>query len=96
MIDHPEMKGLEAITASKNLMKGKKGKLFCLELSYIGWILLGILTCGILLIWVEPKMLAARAAFYEDIKREVPGTNAANTNTASTYTDSTYADEETF
>lgn len=91
MIDHPEMKGLEAITASKNLMKGKKVRLFCLELSYIGWILLGILTCGILLIWVEPKMLAARAAFYEDIKQEVPGTSAA-----STYTDKTYADEETF
>ena len=74
LYDHPEMTGLQAITASKLLMKGKKGKLFCLELSYIGWILLSILTFGILLIWVEPRMMAAKAAFYEDIKREVPGT----------------------
>ena len=71
LADHPQMKGIEAIRASKELMKGKKGRLFCLKLSYIGWILLSILTYGILLLWVEPKMSAATAAFYEDIKHEV-------------------------
>lgn len=71
LADHPEMTGTQAVNASRDLMKGKKGKLFCLDLSYIGWILLGILTCGILLFWVEPKMEAAHAAFYEDIKNEV-------------------------
>lgn len=78
LADHPEMSGLQAITASKNLMKGKKGKLFCLELSYIGWVLLSILTFGILLLWVEPKMEAAKAAFYEDIKYEIGGTYDEN------------------
>lgn len=73
LADHPEMTGGEAIKASKALMKGKKGKLFCLDLSYIGWILLSMLTLGILMLWVAPRMSAAKAAFYEDIKNEVPG-----------------------
>lgn len=71
LIDHPEMTGGESIEASKILMNGKKGKLFLLDLSYIGWILLSILTFGILFIWVSPRMEAAKAAFYEDIKHEV-------------------------
>lgn len=72
MADRPELTGGEAIALSKRLMKGKKRKLFLLDLSYAGWILLGILTLGILLIWVIPRMDAARAAFYEDIRHELP------------------------
>ena len=71
LMDHPEMTGGEAITASKNLMQGKKWKLFCLQLSFIGWCLLGAITFGIAFIWVGPYMQAAQAAFYEDIKAEV-------------------------
>lgn len=71
LADHPEMTGEEAITASRRLMDGRKGRLFCLDLSYIGWILLSILTLGILFLWVEPRMEAAKAAFYEDIKDQV-------------------------
>lgn len=74
MYDHPEMTGSEALEASKKLMDGKKGKLFLLDLSYIGWILLGFVTLGIAWLFVEPWMQAAHAAFYEDIKGEVPGT----------------------
>ena len=69
MADNPQMTGKEAIEASKVMMDGKKGKLFCLQLSYIGWILLSVLTCGILYLWVEPRMHAAEAAFYEDAKK---------------------------
>ena len=76
LMDHPEMTGGEAITASKNLMKGKKWKLFCVEFSFIGWCLLGALTFGIAYIWIGPYMQATMAAFYEDIKDEV-GTTVA-------------------
>jgi len=46
--------GLEAITASKQMMKGKKGKLFGLHLSFIGWYLLlyVILLVGCLIIGI--------------------------------------------
>ncbi|MCR5344874.1 MAG: DUF975 family protein [Lachnospiraceae bacterium] len=71
LADNPEMGGYEALQASKELMRGKKGKLFLLHLSYIGWILLSIPTLGILMLWVAPWMEAATVAFYEDIKGEV-------------------------
>lgn len=71
MADHPNITGGQAITASQNLMKGKKAKLFCLHLSFIGWILLCVLTFGILTIWVGPWMEVAQARFYESIKDEV-------------------------
>ena len=71
MADHPEITGKDAITASKNLMNGKKARLFCLHLSFIGWVLLSCLTFGILFIWVGPWMEVAQARFYESIKEEV-------------------------
>ena len=43
---------------------------FLLDLSFIGWILLSILTCGILFIYVVPYMQAARAEFYRTLKGE--------------------------
>lgn len=69
--DNPEIGAEEAICRSMEMMRGKKWKLFCLDLSFLGWILLGIITCGIGLLWVAPYMQTAHAAFYEDIKGEV-------------------------
>ena len=37
LLENPEMTAREAIAASKELMKGNKFRLFCLELSFIGW-----------------------------------------------------------
>ena len=69
--DHPEMTKTEAITASRQMMKGHKWELFVLELSFIGWILLSCLTFGILLIvYVGPYMSATKAAYYEKLKAE--------------------------
>lgn len=66
--DNPEMTQAEARKASIEMMQGNKWRLFCLELSFIGWILLSILTFGILMFWVAPYMQTAIAAFYEDLK----------------------------
>ena len=52
------------------MMKGHKGKLFLLDLSYIGWLILSCFTFGILLLWVQPKMEAAHAHFYQDLLAE--------------------------
>lgn len=48
-------------------MKGNKWKLFCLQFSFIGWILLSILTFGILFLWVIPAMEMSKIAFYKEI-----------------------------
>jgi uncharacterized membrane protein len=67
--DNPGMSSLEAIKKSKIMMKGYKGKLFLLELSFIGWIMLGALSFGIGLLWVYPYMYLSIANFYENLKR---------------------------
>ena len=43
---------------------------FKLLFSYIGWILVCILTLGIGIFWVQPWMSAASCAFYEDLVAE--------------------------
>ena len=65
MIDNPKLSSKEAITKSKEMMRGHKMQLFMLDLSFIGWIILGILSLGIGLIWVYAYMQAAHARFYE-------------------------------
>ncbi len=57
-----------AITKSRQMMDGYKWKLFCLHLSYIGWLILCILTLGILYLWVGPRMSAADYNFYLKLK----------------------------
>lgn len=68
LADDPEIKNNAAIEKSMAMMKGNKWRLFCLDLSFIGWILLGIITLGIGFLWVSPYMQQAHAAFYEDLK----------------------------
>jgi uncharacterized membrane protein len=48
--EHPEMSPNEAITASRKMMDGNKFRLFCLNLSFIGWSLLCALPATIALI----------------------------------------------
>ena len=73
LADNPGMSGSEAIKKSKQMMKGHKWELFCLGLSFIGWILLGIITLGIGFLWIGPYMCTAYAHFYEYVKEEFEG-----------------------
>lgn len=69
LLENPDMTANEALTASKHLMEGHKMELFLLNLSFIGWMLLGALTFGIGSLFVNPYMNAAYAAFYREITR---------------------------
>lgn len=70
LMENPDMTASQAITASKQLMKGNKWRLFCLEFSFIGWSLLSALTLGIGMLFLRPYMEAAGAAFYRELKWE--------------------------
>ncbi len=72
MAENPDMTAGEAICASKQMMMGNRGRLFCMLLSFIGWDILCVLTLGIGSLWITPYKQAATAAFY----REVSGTLA--------------------
>lgn len=67
MAEHPELTVTEAIEQSKTLMKGNKWRLFCLQLSFIGWILLAALTAGIGFIFLAPYIKAAETGFYREL-----------------------------
>ena len=48
LADHPEYSVTQCIEESKRLMRGNKGRLFYLQLTFIGWALLASLPSGIL------------------------------------------------
>ena len=70
LADNPGMEGLTAITQSKELMRGRKWKLFCLGCRFIGWFLLGIISLGIGFLWIVPYFQTSLTIFYEDLKHE--------------------------
>lgn len=67
LAENPDMTAREAITASKEMMRGNRWRLFCLGFSFIGWSLLCVLTLGIGTLWLRPYEEAAQAAFYRDL-----------------------------
>lgn len=70
LAENPELKPLEAMKKSHEIMQGNRWRLFCLGFSYIGWDIVAALTFGIYNLWLNPYKAAARADFY----REVSGT----------------------
>jgi uncharacterized membrane protein len=72
LVDEPSVGGREAVRRSKKMMNGYKWKYFCLQLRFVGWALLSILTLGIGLLWLVPYMGISRAKFYDDVKGANP------------------------
>ena len=85
LADNPSMDANSARKKSMEIMHGNKWRLFCLDISFIGWYLLCILTLGILTLWVSPYHEAARAEFYQHL---VSGNSGGYTN-AQDYTQHT-------
>ncbi|MCL2209658.1 MAG: DUF975 family protein [Treponema sp.] len=67
--DNPEINAMDALKQSIAMMKGYKWKLFCLCLSFIGWMILCVFTFGIGLLWLCPYVYLSLANFYEDLKK---------------------------
>ena len=76
VMDEPELTARQAITRSCEIMEGRRWKLFCLSLSFIGWGILSLLTFGIGFLWLAPYMNASIAAFYEDARAEYEAENS--------------------
>tara|TARA_B100000925_G_C21920089_1_gene435453 strand:- start:46 stop:807 length:762 start_codon:yes stop_codon:yes gene_type:complete len=67
LADKKTYSGLEAIKMSWNLMKNKKTKLFLLQLSFIGWVILSILTLFIGFIFLQPYIYTTLSKFYKEL-----------------------------
>ncbi|MDD2260001.1 MAG: DUF975 family protein, partial [Acholeplasmataceae bacterium] len=66
--DRPELSASEILVASTNMMRGHRWRLFCLNLSFIGWFILSILTLGIGLFFLVPYIQTSTAIFYEELR----------------------------
>lgn len=65
--DDPTISAQDAVDKSAAMMNGHKIELFGLQLSFIGWHLLAILSCGIGYIWLTPYINASVAEFYRTV-----------------------------
>lgn len=77
LAENPELTKDEAFELSKEMMHGQKWSAFGLDLSFIGWVLLTILTFGILgIFYVDPYIHSTHAALYDTLKEETGAVNA--------------------
>lgn len=72
LAQNPGMGVIQALGRSKQMMSGRKWRLFCLHASYIGWFFVGALTLGVGFLWVGPYLCAGQAAFYMDASGQLP------------------------
>ena len=68
LCENPEMGVMEALNMSKAQTAGFKWQLFVLDLSFIGWSILCVLTLGILSIWITPYITQTDIGFFQQIK----------------------------
>jgi len=68
--DDKEISAVDAMVKSMHMMKGHKGELFGLTLSFIGWLILCCMTLGIGFLFLAPYFNSTMAHYYEDLKAE--------------------------
>lgn len=66
--DNPELTPMDYLEQSKEMMNGYKWDYFVFQLSFLGWILLCVITLGIALIWVVPYVTIAQTIYYDKLK----------------------------
>lgn len=72
LAENPDINSREARELSSRMMRGHKWRAFVLDLSFIGWYLLSVLTLGILMIfYVQPYKAATDAELYQALKEEL-------------------------
>lgn len=71
LVEHGDMSVIDAFRTSSEMMEGNMGRFFYIYLSFIGWSLLGLLSCGIGMLWVTPYMMQTNVNFYRDLTGEL-------------------------
>lgn len=85
--DEPDVSVKEAFRRTKLMMKGNKFRYFALSLSFIGWMLLGMMVFVFGIIFVVPYIQAATAHFYIDAKSRIDGEASFYEDSGSNYRD---------
>ena len=84
--ENPDIRPREAITLSRQMMNGHKWECFLLDLSFLGWAILGYFTFGALdILWTVPYRVASYSEFYALLREKakesgIPGADQLNDN----------------
>lgn len=74
--DNPNLTPKECVEKSKELMSNRRGKLFGLQFSFIGWMILSCFTFYIGFLWLLPYMQMATIAFYHVVANKENSKNS--------------------
>ncbi len=67
--ENPDIRPREAITLSRRMMNGHKWECFVLDLTFVGWYILGTFTFGLVtVLWVAPYSVATFAEYYTELR----------------------------
>ncbi len=80
LAENPQIDSNRAFALSRSMTDGEKGEIFVFDLSFLGWILLGTMACGIGTLFVAPYIQAAYAELYEVLKYKVISQRLADAN----------------
>ena len=80
LLDHPEMSVMQCIQESKRMMKGHKGELFVMDLSFLGWASLeSIPVFGYAVqVWTTPYISMSYVLYYEALRGAETVNDAGN------------------
>lgn len=68
LAEHPEMESAAVFERSRMLTQNNKLNIFALEISFIGWLFLGMLCCGIGILFVSPYIDITMTHLYLKLK----------------------------
>lgn len=69
--EYPELSSSEVIELSKRMMQGNRWRSFLLDLSFIGWIILGVITLNVgNILWTSPYAYSTDAALFDELNRQ--------------------------
>ncbi|ADL04909.1 DUF975 family protein [Lacrimispora saccharolytica] len=72
LIESPDQRLWKCLKKSAEMMKGNKGGLFYILLSFLGIIILGYCSLGIGFLWILPYIYATMTEYYLDLKDRFP------------------------
>ena len=71
LADLPEIGAKDALRLSMRMMQGHKWELFVMQLSFLGWMILGLFTFNLLnILYTIPYMQLSSAGFYASVKQD--------------------------
>ncbi|MEG1848834.1 MAG: DUF975 family protein [Lachnospiraceae bacterium] len=67
-IDDPDKGIMQCINESKAMMSGHLWEYFVLQISFILWELLSMVTCGIAMLYVQPYIYLTNSVYYDNLR----------------------------